>query len=78
MTKRFLVFMYPSQYPSGGWRDFKGSFNETYEAQEFLKSKIDEEWWDNSHIVDSMVHQIVEEWPRDELREIRKLPIVGT
>lgn len=30
--KRYLLFMYDQYYPSGGWGDFKGSFDTLEEA----------------------------------------------
>lgn len=33
--KRYLVFIYPSYYPGGGWSDFVGSFVSSQEAFDF-------------------------------------------
>jgi hypothetical protein len=31
--KRYLLFTYQIYYPSGGWNDFKGSFDDIEEAR---------------------------------------------
>lgn len=36
--KRFLLFTYDDFYPSGGWNDFKGSFDTLEEAKEARKA----------------------------------------
>lgn len=45
--KRFLLFYNECYYPSGGWDDFKGSFNTEAEAvgafTEFVAQKYEEE-----------------------------------
>lgn len=36
MKKRYLVFIYPEYYPSGGFGDFKQSFDTIDEIKEWL------------------------------------------
>jgi hypothetical protein len=46
---RYLLFAGCQYYPSGGWDDFKGSFDTIDEAKEQIKILDIEDWW---HIVD--------------------------
>lgn len=32
----YLVFAYDQYYPSGGWNDYRGSFNTKHEAMSYL------------------------------------------
>ena len=50
--KRYLLFTGEYYYPSGGWRDFRDSFDTVEEA--LTQSRGD--WW---HIVDSETGVIV-------------------
>lgn len=45
--KQFLLFGGDNYYPSGGWGDFKGSFDTVSEA---VESRGGGDWW---HIVDN-------------------------
>jgi hypothetical protein len=50
--KRYLLFTGNQYYPSGGWSDFKGSFDTVEEA--LIETRGD--WW---HIVDSEIGTVV-------------------
>jgi len=39
--KRFLLFFGESYYPSGGWKDFQGSFDTVHEARKAVKQERD-------------------------------------
>ena len=60
--KRYMLFAYAGYYPSGGWNDFRGSFDSVDEALVALKSLDREEYsraefW---HIIDSETLEYVE------------------
>lgn len=57
--KRFLVFGYDRYYPSGGWNDFKDSFDTKDEAQEYAQSLKDQKVVDFSHVVDTITGDTV-------------------
>jgi len=52
--KRYLLFYGDSYYPSGGWTDLKGSFDDEKEALIHLCNKY-YDWW---HIVDTLTMKI--------------------
>jgi len=37
--KRYLLFGYDQYYPSGGWTDYKGSFDSIEECKEMIESR---------------------------------------
>lgn len=53
--KRFLTFCGRNYYPSGGWDDFKGDFEELESAKSFLLEK-DNDW---AQIFDTETQKIV-------------------
>ena len=52
--RRYLVFIYPQYYPSGGANDLKAEFDEKEEAIEFLKHAIknNDHYWAFGHVYD--------------------------
>lgn len=58
-VKRFLVFSFDSYYPSGGWNDFKGSYDTLEEAEYAMNEKPKLGYYDNNHIVDSTTGKVV-------------------
>jgi hypothetical protein len=62
--KRFLLFTFDTYYPSGGWSDFKGSFDTEAEALHAYNNPSEdkygyahnEQWF---HIVDGDTGQVV-------------------
>lgn len=57
--KRFLVFGGSRYYPSGGWEDFKGSFDTLEECTKPKDIDGDIYWTDWWHIVDTEAGQII-------------------
>lgn len=57
--KRYLLFNGSNYYPSGGWRDFAGCFDDLEYAIEVAKHMYCD-WW---HIVDTEDDRIVAEYP---------------
>lgn len=57
--KRFLVFAYDRYYPSGGWNDFKDSFDTYEEAEAYATSLKDNKVFDFSHVVDTVIGDTV-------------------
>jgi hypothetical protein len=57
--KQYLVFAGSDYYPSGGWKDFKGSFDSIDEAKKFLNTEElrSYDWW---QIVDTTTQEVVE------------------
>lgn len=51
--KRYLLFAYDDYYPSGGWNDFKGSFDSVEEAKSNIGS------YECGEIVDSQTEKEV-------------------
>jgi hypothetical protein len=47
--KRYLLFAGDQYYPSGGWRDFRGSFATSEEAVKHVADWLRVDWW---HVVD--------------------------
>lgn len=58
--KRYLVFAGSHYYPSGGWDDYKGSFDNLQECYRFLGLKPYLDWL---HVVDSTTGDIVYRTP---------------
>jgi len=56
--EKFLVFFGSTYYPSGGWNDFRASFNDSADAIWFAKNAKPEvkKWW---HVVDSELGKII-------------------
>jgi hypothetical protein len=52
-VKRYLLFAGDLYYPGGGWSDFRGSYDDIYEAVDGART------WDWYHVVDSTDEQIV-------------------
>jgi len=50
---RYLLFAGYTYYPSGGWGDYRGSFETVEEAVARFEKDKKENWWDWYHIVDS-------------------------
>lgn len=64
--KRYLLFAYPEYYPSGGFKDFRNSFNTIEEANaEYRKLRITRDV-NEAHIVDCETWQIIKEFYSDE------------
>lgn len=42
--KQFLLFGYDTYYPSGGWRDFKESYDTEEEANAAGRALLEAEW----------------------------------
>ena len=57
--KQYLVFAGSDYYPSGGWKDFKGSFDSIDEAKKFLNTK-ELRSYDWFEIVDTIKMEVVE------------------
>jgi hypothetical protein len=53
--KRYLLFVFNGNYPSGGWNDFDGSFDNLKDA---MKSAADTTF-DNFQIVDGLQGKII-------------------
>lgn len=51
MTKKYFLFAGYNYYPSGGWRDYKGTYDTEVECYKFLLSSNDNYDW--YHIVDT-------------------------
>jgi hypothetical protein len=51
--KRYLLFAYLIYYPSGGWHDFRGSFDSVKEAEDNVPEGID-----RYHIVDTHTGEV--------------------
>lgn len=47
--RQYLVFIYESYYPEGGWNDFCGDFDTVEEAKQFVQQQARGK---NHHIVD--------------------------
>lgn len=58
MMGRYLVFAGHFYYPSGGWDDFKGSFDSLKDAKKQARDTFDKgcDWY---HVVDSVTQRIV-------------------
>jgi hypothetical protein len=58
-VKRYLLFVYPRFYPSGGWHDFEGSFDSIAGAL----AHVPNVWLVSAdslvHVVDAQTGQIV-------------------
>lgn len=67
MTKKYLLFAGEYYYPSGGFNDFKGSFDTMEDAQSNIQ-----DWHDWYHIVDSESLEIVKDCSKDD-DEIKSL-----
>lgn len=57
--KRFLVFAGDTSYPSGGWKDFVGSFDTEVDAYKALAT-INKDW---CHLIDSSTGAYVFQHP---------------
>lgn len=55
--KRYLLFMYETYYPAGGFYDCHGSFNTLEQIEEYANDKDRE--YDRYHVVDCMTGEIV-------------------
>ena len=53
--KRYLLFAYDEYYPSGGWYDFRGSFDSIEEAKKFC-DRVNRDW---AEIVDSQEGKVL-------------------
>lgn len=54
--KKYLAFAGDLNYPVGGWRDFRGSFDTVSEAEAACFSGFDScEWW---HVVDRDTQEV--------------------
>lgn len=58
-VKRYVLFAYHEYYPNGGWNDFKGSFDTTYEAQEAIQIKV-ETRSGSGRLIPTYVHDKIE------------------
>lgn len=65
---RYLVFMYDTWYPAGGWKDYRASFVDRDDAIAFArKQETTETWtgaphtvvWGNAHVIDLMTGEEV-------------------
>lgn len=61
--KRYLVFAYPSYYPSGGWTDFQGSFASSQEAFDFADAYKGEQS-DGVEVIDLETEQDIYVYPQ--------------
>lgn len=54
--KRYLLFLFDSYYPSGGWNDFASSHDTIVEALQEDRSH-----WDHYQVVDKETGEIIQE-----------------
>lgn len=54
--KRFLLFVFDSYYPAGGWNDFAGSFDSQYDALKHVTTLR----FDHYQIIDSTDAKIID------------------
>jgi hypothetical protein len=59
--KRFLLFAGSNYYPSGGWFDFRGSFDSIAEGVTFTEEITFSKRFDWYHIIDSVTGEFVRE-----------------
>jgi hypothetical protein len=52
MLNRYLVFTWGQYYPSGGWNDFRESFDTLEEAEEYMRRTCDDPFY-NGQVIDS-------------------------
>lgn len=64
--KRYALFVGSRYYPSGGWRDFVGSFDTIVEAREAAWPRRRHETMGWYHIADTEQGRIVEDGDLDE------------
>lgn len=58
--KRYLLFIFETYYPSGGFLDYGGSFDTVEEAKSHvLNLKKDDPFLENVQIVDSETEEII-------------------
>ncbi len=55
--KRFLLFAGMTYYPSGGWHDFKMSFDSVSAALSFAEQNHSDNGWNWWHVIDSTTGQ---------------------
>ncbi len=60
MLKRYLLFAYQDYYPSGGWDDFKDSFD-ILEAANKVKAAYESDGYPNVTVVDSFTGKYAED-----------------
>ncbi len=60
-TRPFALFCGDACYPSGGWKDFNGTFSSKEEAIVAAANKSSCDWW---QVVDLMTESIIEEGSR--------------
>lgn len=51
----YLLFIGSAYYPSGGWDDFKGSFQTLDEAIEAKNRYRTEDWWHIVSLIESAI-----------------------
>ena len=56
-AKRFVVFIFPEYYPSGGWTDFHDAFDTFGAAKDSLDQ--DRNDYEEGHVVDLCTGKIV-------------------
>lgn len=61
--KRYLLFVFESYYPRGGWDDFAGSFDVLSFAIESGGRKSGNQTLANFHVVDSETGSVVHDAP---------------
>ena len=57
--KRYIVFLYDTYYPDGGWRDFHNSYDTLTEAREAADSKMSQYENNNCHVIDMETWKVV-------------------
>lgn len=68
----YLVFVYDTYYPAGGWNDLVGSYETLEEAIEQAARDAGSGDWKNYHIVDLQQQRVVARWTRYTSKNPRK------
>jgi hypothetical protein len=61
--KRYLLFDYDDYYPSGGWHDFRQSFDSVVEAEAYWLAHP-EDHCSNPQLVDGLSGEVIEFSPQ--------------